>query len=569
MLQPMSKETQRRLAAIVSADVVGYSRLMGMDEVGTLTAMRAHRAELIDAKIAEHGGRIVKTMGDGLLLEFSSVVNATQCAIEVQEGMAARNEDVAEGERVIFRIGVHVGDIIIEGEDILGDGVNIAARLEALAEPGGVCISSRAHDDVRDKMSIAFDDRGETSLKNIARPVRIWTWPPGPPKPGSMDTPPSIPDTISVVVQPFRIIGNAGDLEYLADGMTEAIVAALSHFNEFSVVEADGTAHPNFALSGTIQLAGKRVRITTQLIDERSGEKRWAQHFDRDLDDIFDLQDEISAIVAAFLGEAIWRESAKELNRREPGTFTANDWTLRAMEHLHRLERTGLTKAREAVDRALVLDADLSLAKMVLGFCLYIQARFGWAQDKDGSLNEALGLAKELLARDDANATVHRLMARTLASQGNIAEALAHADRALQLNPYDSDVLVMYGGVLCDAGRAKEAVGWMEKALRFNPRPPAHYRSFLGAAQFLTGDFESALSNLRRVEGAGGHARFFLAATLIKNGLPVEARAQIEEILSERPGYSLREAAKMFACLTRATDRGMLIDSLRLAGFPE
>jgi adenylate cyclase len=237
----MNRPTQRRLAAIVSADVVGYSRLMGVDEVGTLAALRTHRAELIDPKIAEHGGRIVKTMGDGLLLEFPSVVNATTCAIEVQDGMAVRNAGVADDKRIIFRIGVNLGDIIIEGEDILGDGVNIAARIEAIAEPGGICISSRVHDDVRDKLDIKFDDQGEVSLKNIARPIRLWTWRPGQSVPAATSQPLLPADKPSIAVLPFDNMSRDPEHEFFADGLAEDIITALSKISRMRVIARNST----------------------------------------------------------------------------------------------------------------------------------------------------------------------------------------------------------------------------------------------------------------------------------------------------------------------------------------
>ncbi len=302
----MSADTQRRLAAIVSADVVGYSRLMGVDEAGTLTALRAHRADLIDAKIAQHGGRIVKTMGDGLLLEFPSVVEATQCVIEVQQGMAERNTSVDADRRITFRIGVNLGDVIIDGEDILGDGVNIAARLQEIAEPGGVTVSSRVHEDVRDRLDFVFEDVGEKSLKNIARPVHVWRWSPDGPVDESStvaDAPLPAPDRPSIAVLPFENMSDDSEQQFFADGITEDIITALSRFHSLDVVGRNSSfayegksvdlkrvskeLSAQYILEGSVRKAGNRVRISAQLIDGVADRHIWAERYDRELEDVF------------------------------------------------------------------------------------------------------------------------------------------------------------------------------------------------------------------------------------------------------------------------------------------
>jgi len=311
----MAEGTQRRLAAIVSADVVGYSRLMGVDETGTLSDLRAHRAELIDGKIAEYGGRIVKTMGDGLLLEFASVVEATQCMVEVQKGMAERNEGTDEARRIIFRIGVNLGDIIIDGEDILGDGVNIAARLQEIAEPGGVSISRRVYEDVQERLDTAFEDTGEQSLKNIAKPVHVWRWSPG--KSSPSDTPEAIdqaplplPSKPSIAVLPFDNMSGDPEQEYFADGIAEDVITALSRFGSLFVIARNSSftykgqavdvkrvgqeLGVRYVVEGSVRKAGNRVRITAQLIDAASGNHIWADRFDGSLDDVFELQDQIT-----------------------------------------------------------------------------------------------------------------------------------------------------------------------------------------------------------------------------------------------------------------------------------
>ena len=309
----MSEQTERKLAAVVSVDIVGYSRLMRVDEVGTLAAFRSHRAELIDGKIAAHGGRVVKTMGDGLLLEFPSVVNATKCSIELQTGMSERNFGIGKDRQIQFRIGINLGDIIIEGDDILGDGVNIAARLQEIAEPGGIAISQRVFEDVQDRLDIQFVDFGEQKLKNIARAAHVWRWQPNDQPaaagPEARETPAyeplALPDKPSIAVLPFDNMSGDPDQDYFADGITEDIITALSKFRWFFVIARNSTfvykgraidvrdvgqeLGVRYVLEGSVRKAGNRVRITAQLIDAETSNHVWAERYDRSLEDIFEV----------------------------------------------------------------------------------------------------------------------------------------------------------------------------------------------------------------------------------------------------------------------------------------
>lgn len=362
----------------MSTDVVGYSRLMGVDESGTLAALRAHRAELIDTKIVDRGGRIVKTMGDGLLLEFPSVVEATQCAVEIQEGMAARNVDVPVAEQLVLRIGVNLGDIIIEGDDIYGDGVNIAARLQELAEPGGICISSRVYDDVRDRLEIDFTDSGLEELKNIKRPVHVWRWSAdsgaGARRRRQTEAPPPLPDKPSIVVLPFDNMSADPEQEFLADGIVETITAALSRIRSFFFI-ARNTAYTYkgratnvldigrglgvaYVLEGSIQRAGARVCITVQLIETDGGAHVWAERYDGDIDDIFDLQDRITEQVAGVLQPSIRVSEIERSRRKHPQDLGAYDYAMRAMPHVWVLEKDESATALELLGKSLEIDPD-------------------------------------------------------------------------------------------------------------------------------------------------------------------------------------------------------------------
>ena len=305
----MSEGPQRRLAAIVSADVVGYSRLMGVDEDGTLGSLRTHRSELIDSMIAEHGGRIVKTMGDGLLLEFPSVVKATQCALEVQEGMAARNADVPADDRIVFRIGINLGDIIIEGEDIFGDGVNVAARLQEVAEPGGVVISHTVHDSVAGKLKAAFVDNGERKLKNITNPVRLWSWPnrlADTWQPVAVDRRDSKP---LVMVAAFE--GRREEEKVLADGIRDELTAALARLTGLEVTVDNAKAH--YVVRGGVRQAGRRCRVSAQLIGVDGEKQLWAERYDEDFDDLFELQDRCVTRIAMSVRRRMAADDAERI----------------------------------------------------------------------------------------------------------------------------------------------------------------------------------------------------------------------------------------------------------------
>src|SRR5215468_6837930 len=340
---------QRRLAAIVSADVAGYSRLMGQDESGTLAALKAIRQEVVDPAIASHGGRIVKTTGDGLLLEFPSVVNAVRCAIEVQVAMAGRTAELPEDRRIAFRIGINIGDIIVEGDDIFGDGVNVAARLQEIAAPGGICVSIRVHEDVRDRIDTAFDDGGTQTLKNIARPVQVWRWHPGTAA-SPIPTPLPLPDKPSIAVLPFQNMSGDPEQEYFADGVVEEIIMALSRFKSLFVIARNSSfaykgKSPDlrqvgrelgvrYVLEGSVRKAGDRLRITAQLIDTTSGAHIWADRFEGELGDVFAFQDEVTVKVVAAIAPRVERAEIERARRRPSGNTDAYYCYLRGLSCL-------------------------------------------------------------------------------------------------------------------------------------------------------------------------------------------------------------------------------------------
>ena len=354
---------QRRLAAIVSADVAGYSRLMGQDESGTLAALKALRQEVIDPAITRHGGRIVKTTGDGLLLEFPSVVNAVRCAVEVQAAMADRTAGIAEDRCIAFRLGINIGDIIVEGDDIFGDGVNVAARLQEIAPPGGICISSRVHEDVRDRLDTVFDDGGTQTLKNIARPVQVWRWQPGRTAPSQPTPPPTalpLPDKPSIAVLPFQNMSGDPEQEYFADGMVEDIITALSRFKSLFVIARNSSftykgkavdirqvgreLGVRYVLEGSVRKAANRLRISGQLIDASTGGHLWADHFDGVLEDVFELQDRVTSSVVGAIAPKLEQAETERAMRKPTESLDAYDCFLRAMAHYHLFTKDSLLK---------------------------------------------------------------------------------------------------------------------------------------------------------------------------------------------------------------------------------
>ncbi len=387
---------ERRLTAILATDIAGYSRLMGADEEGTLAQMKTHRRELVDPKIAEHRGRIVKTTGDGMLVEFPSVVDAVRCAVDLQRAMAARNTGVADDKRIEYRVGGNVGDIIIDGGDIFGDGVNVAARLENMATPGGICVSERVQEDVRGRLDIGFDDQGEQQLKNIERPVRVFRVQLEVAPPAARAALP-IPDKPSIAVLPFDSLSAGTDQEYLADGIVEAITAELSRIRSFFVIARNSALTYRgraanvrdigkklgvaYLLEGSVQKAGNRLRITVQLIETDGGAHVWSARYDGTMDDIFDLQDRITEQVAGALQPSIRFAEIERSRRKRPQDLGAYDYAMRAMPHVWALEKDESAKALDLLDKALEIDPAYPLALSLAGWCHAQRSVYNWADD--------------------------------------------------------------------------------------------------------------------------------------------------------------------------------------------
>jgi adenylate cyclase len=506
----------RRLAAILAADVVGYSRLMGADEEGTLTALKAIRRELGDPKIAEHRGRIVKTTGDGLLVEFQSVVDAVRCAVDLQMAMAERNAAVPEGKRIDFRIGVNLGDIIIEQDDIFGDGVNIAARLEALAEPGGICLGGSAHEQVRDKLDLFFEDIGEQQIKNIARPVRVYRIRIAAVEGASkVETTPALalPDKPSIAVLPFANMSGDPEQEYFADGMVEEIITALSRIRWLFVIARNSSftykgqsvdvkrvgreLGVRYVLEGSVRKAGRRVRITAQLIDAMTGTHLWADRFDGSLEDIFDLQDKVATRVAGVIEPALQAAETTRSANRPTADLTAYDLFMRAYAMFW--SSAQVPQALRLLEQAIARDPGYGLALAWAAICCYRLLQDGRSSDPEAERRKGIDFAWRALdvAGDDPNILANA--ADALSYYGEDSGALmALVDRALALNPNYARGWHVSGVVRAQAGQPDIAIEHAETALRLSPRARVGSTFFLiGCAHLAARRFDEAVPKLR------------------------------------------------------------------------
>ncbi len=507
----MSESTVRRLAAIVSADVVGYSRLMGEDEGGTLNALRAHRTDLIDPLIAEHGGRIVKTMGDGLLLEFPSVVEAVACTIAMQQGMAERNADVAGDYAIRFRIGIHLGDVIVEGNDIFGDGVNIAARLQEIGEAGGITISGTAHDNIVGSIDASFIDTGDQELKNITRPVRVWQWS----NAGEAATttsgeePFALPDKPSIAVLPFDNMSGDAEQEYFSDGITEDIITNLSRIHWLFVIARNSSfvyrgravdvrqvseeLGVRYILEGSVRKAANKVRITAQLIDAQTSAHLWAERYDRDLTDIFAVQDEITEDVAGAIEPAILAAEGLRARSRSEHDLDAWDMVMQAVSAFWHMTRDDNAKAIALLEAATKKYPQYGPAHSMLAFALLFASHMGWTDF--ASVRERAGkLAQKAYDLDDQDAWAHIALGYMHAMNRNIDEAISKYTKAIDLSPNFAAAYGWRAFAKAHAGLSEQAIADANLALRLSPKDPHNviFIASIGLAHYLADRYAEA-----------------------------------------------------------------------------
>jgi adenylate cyclase len=626
------ERAQRRLAAILAADVVGYSRLMGVDEEGTLTQLKGHRRDLVDRKIAEHRGRIVKTTGDGMLVEFASVVDALRCAVEVQRGMAERNADMPRDKRIEFRMGIHQGDIIIDGDDIFGDGVNVAARLEPLAEPGGICVSARVQEDACGKLDIPFEDMGEQSLKNISKPIRVYRVVPNGPR-GALDKKnnaflsrwwkviglrragvallaallvmfgtaywrfqrselqSSPAHRLSMVVLPFKNLSNEPDQEYFAEGITDDLTADLSRIED-SFVIAPNTARTykdedpkrvgrelgvNYLLDGSVQRTGSTVRVNARLIDARTGAEIWSERFDGDWTKSMELQDIITGRLARrFDLELINQESRGAEIARTPD---AVDLAMRGWAVLNQpYSREQLAQSRGLFEHALQIDRGLPKALVGLADALAIEVNYRWTDTPVDQLQRAEDAIGRVLLVLPNDAMAHFVKGEIQRAKGrNVEVAVSAYEAAIALDPSLAPAYGALGGAKIRVGRSAEAFAPLEMAIKLSPRDPLlnTWYFYICHAYSHLGQYERAIEWCRKSIGVKPFwiAYADLAASYAWTGQQSEAQAAVAELRRMRPNYTVARWSEdgngWSENTVFLTEFQRIAEGLRKAGLPE
>jgi adenylate cyclase len=624
---------ERRLTTILSADVVGYTRLMGEDEAGTLTVLKACRKELLNPKALQYHGRTIKLMGDGALMEFVSVVEAVSFAVEVQCAMRKRNAEVPEGRQIEFRIGVNVGDIVVDGDDIYGDGVNIAARLEGLAEPGGICVRRNVHSQVHDKLDLTFEDLGEVEMKNIAQPIRVYRivlddkaeklvtpvamlvrrergprvvvaatlvavlgigglawWQPWAPEfePASVEAMAyPLPGKPSIAVLPFDEMGAKSDNAFLGEALAETILTDLSRFSEIFVISRNSSfaykgtpvkvqkvaeeLGVRYLVEGSVQRSNDRLRVNVQLIDAIKGHHLWAERYDREADELFKIQDEITRTVVAIVQRKVIETERTLAARKDPASLEAYEHVSLGWRFWMEWNRDSHARAKQQFEEALKLDPELASAYMGLAEVYVAGHRYGWQNiSRNASLDRARELAEKALELAPFDYKAHMIMGAVHYEAGENTKALLQAERALQLNPNSADVMILEASVLVYVGQFDKAIERFQQAMRLNPHFPAWWWWNLSWAQYHAGKYQEALNSLERMSPLPNGARRQLAKILVRLGKIDEAKAVIAEFLRNEPNFTLEDERKMYEDhLPNSPHLTKEFDDLRAAGVPD
>ena len=589
-------KVRRRLAAIVSVDMVGFSRLMEADEAGTLSRLQSVRAELIDPKIAEHRGRIVKTTGDGMLVEFASVTDAVQSCVEIQRAMSDRNGNVPEDRRIQFRIGINLGEIIIEGDDIYGNGVNVASRLEALALPGGIVISSSVYDQIRTILSLGYEDMGEQSVKNISAPVRSFAVQLDGTSVGTSATP--LPARIvakhnkpTITVLPFENLSGDAEQEYFADGVTEDIMTALSK-NRWLLVSARNSSFTykgqavdvrqiardlsaDFVLEGSVRRAGNRIRVTAQLIDAKDGNHIWAERYDRDLDDIFAVQDEITVTIAARIEPELGEVERARVQRKPTENLDAWDSYHLGLSLLYQYTKDGNTEAARLFRQAIAIDSDFAGAHAGLALTMCLSAVYFGASADEALMDEALAEAQVAVGLDDKDAMTYFILGRIHLIRREYDQSISDLRTAIDLNPCLATAYCGLGDSLSFSGRMAEAIPHFEEAMRLSPHDPRKWMFLVyGSLTLMQLQRYDEAANWAMKSIALPNATIWAHAQLVavhsSAGDRGAAQVAADKLLRKEPEFSSKRFAQQFLFYHQdANQIGRYCQILRDAGLPE
>ncbi len=590
-----SERVERRLAAVLAADVAGYSRLMGRDEERTLAQLKTLRKTLVDPGIATHRGRIVKTTGDGMLVEFASAVDAARCAVAVQREMAQQNNSVSPELRIEFRIGIHVGDIIIDDNDIFGDGVNIAARLEGIAEPGGVCISDDAYRQIRGKIDVAFNDIGEQALKNITEPMHAWHIRLAGESPATRASSSAIqvqdlalPNKPSIVVLPFDNMSAEPGQDYLADGIVEAITAALSCIRSFFVIartsaftykgratnarDVGKELGVAYLLEGSVQKAGNRLRIIVQLIETEGGAHVWSSRFDGAIEDFFDLEDRITEQVAGALQPSIRIAEIERSRRKRPQDLGSYDFTMRAMPHVWALEKDESAKALELLEKALAIDPEYPLALSLAGWCHAQRSVYNWADDIAGSQAMARSLAERAAEMSGDDPVILAVLGAVHTFVRNHGTARVLLERAVTLDPNAAWAWSRLGWIENYADQPQKAIGYFERALRLSPIDPMNFNNYvgIGSAHEVAQEYDKAAAFYRRALEERPNASWIyrnLAPVLSEAGRADEAKQAFAVLMLTYPDLTVSKFKQAMVFSPAILNR--MAENLRKLGLPD
>ncbi len=580
------QRTHRQLAAIMSVDVVGFARLMGADEDGTLANLKRLQKTVVSPQVARRDGRIVKLLGDGAIIMFSSVVDAVTAGIAIQLAMPAFNEGTANEKSIAMRIGVNLGDVILEGTDVYGDGVNVAARIQEVCAPGGLALSATAHEHVSGKVDVRFTDAGERELKNIARKIRVFRWPDNEADGPSRGL--ALPDKPSIAVLPFDNMSGDPDQEHFADGVVEALTAALSRIRSFFVISRNSAfaykgrrmnvidigreLGVGYALEGSVQRSGGKLRITVQLIETAAGAHLWAEKYDGAESELFDLQDRITEQVAGALQPSIRRAEIDRAMRKRPRDMGAYDYAMRAIRHVWMLERKEAALALELLEQALKIDPDYPLALALAAWCWAQHSVYDWTDDIEAAKARALALAERAADLSSDDPLILSVLGAVHTFARNFGAARVLLERAVALDPNAAWALSRLGWLEVYADRPAAAFQHFERAMRLSPLDPMNFNNLVGmaSAHQVSGDHNACADLLQRALMERPSAHWIhrnLAAALVAAGRIEEAETSKEVLRRAYPDLSIRKfkAAMVFS---EETLESMAVQ-LRKLGIPE